>query len=743
MEHGEVIDFVSTTEERDPHQCSMTILAQSNDEYNTLHGSLGPLLEYMDPGLHFINVKLSNPDNKILSDTLMKQAQDLPKCQSGKVLTPALSVLQFLHEEGMLTYDEAKILLQSKKNWKFHHKIELAVNRNGLKQSMGVQAFYSPSPGQPLWAVNPIHTDTEYIRFQYFTRDFPAMVDFYRLILGSEVEISKPGFCAFSIYTKPGFEVQLALKASTSLVPFPVRTASLRFKIANLDDIVPILGCHPVEVTATEYCIQDPDGNWVILEEIQQVDDNTDINSVGATETDSCDASLPEEISAMPLRKQHLPTVKPVSMLSTVGEVGSCESLDTLMKFTLNTSDCDDSESDYFECQQERMSQPVLNISNTLVNKQVESADSGVDCSSHLSSFNSSGTLETFSPISPPLHRSQQQTIPECHSDESSQEEHSQNFQNNTIRRQSYISPKELTQSLNIPRRPSLSTSDENRRICTKVPQRPMRARHHSDVEQCDYSVKNNRAIEQQFYPGVNAQHSKPMRRQSINDFISHTVSMAKYSDTNTTGRINNDRLKTTPGNRQHYNSLEYAPQNDRCLEQYRQYPTEVMAQHINSQRRQSVDDFVSHTVSMAKGTVRPPSCSSESEESAISEPSPRYSVGGLNAISPREQRSLMNPAPSVHDTPHNNITRRYSVGDFITQMSKSKNKIGKLFNGGDPQLKQRRSSTDSGSTHSGSGTSDEVMETKVNKKQVWFQKRRTTIAVGNNRRTISDSGYL
>ncbi|CAH1241258.1 FAM124A [Branchiostoma lanceolatum] len=181
--------------------------------------------------------------------------------QKAEGNTQAISVVLLLREDsGDLSATSARGCLH-RPPWRFHHRLELVRTTNAT--CIAKQEFFDLGSRLPLWCVEPIHCGNEVFRFNLVVRNFSAMVDFYtRLTQNKKPSCSKPGFCLFTLYSQPGLDIQLALKRSEYLTPYPTSKAMLKFateSVAKMADLKPYK-------IGDDFMVKDPDGNPVLLE---------------------------------------------------------------------------------------------------------------------------------------------------------------------------------------------------------------------------------------------------------------------------------------------------------------------------------------------------------------------------------------------------------------------------------------------------------------------------------------------
>ncbi|CAL1548480.1 unnamed protein product [Lymnaea stagnalis] len=191
--------------------------------------------------------------------------------------SPALAVILFLPEFGVACSQNIRRHFQ-KFPWRHHHTIQL--QKTGSASVLGKHEFYFLSRQLPLWSVCTSLHSISYVRFNLFVRRFNAMVEFYRLITGAEMESRKPGFSLFTIGTmrpcgsasQPQSSCELALKYSPQVSPYPLTDAYLTFPVHDLHSLLTILPSDALPLSPRDYLVRDPDGNVVILHEVQTIE---------------------------------------------------------------------------------------------------------------------------------------------------------------------------------------------------------------------------------------------------------------------------------------------------------------------------------------------------------------------------------------------------------------------------------------------------------------------------------------
>lgn len=257
----------------DPFWCKLCITVPKGKR-KLLKKILYPLTKWIDPSFEFFNIFESDiqPRN---DDKLSRTSE---QCEVESVRAPSISVMLFLSENGaMSSKDVQKLFLLPP--WAYHHKVEL-YNVRSPERTAACQEFYEIADDMPLWSVCPVHYGNEHLRVLIYVRNFHQMVEFYRVITDSEMESSKPGFCIFQMCSQPGLDIQVALKYSKYIEPYPISTTRLSFKVKSVESIRTFTGCNLEPAEGNSFIATDPDGNKVQLYQTPNTESSIPTKSV-------------------------------------------------------------------------------------------------------------------------------------------------------------------------------------------------------------------------------------------------------------------------------------------------------------------------------------------------------------------------------------------------------------------------------------------------------------------------------
>ncbi|EDO39829.1 predicted protein [Nematostella vectensis] len=250
----------STNHIPDPYQCTLQIRTQKG-EGGFLKNLYRPLLEGIDPTFQFICIE----ESEDVKYPLTVWGENLPRSSDNFVCT-SLSVVLFLRE----TFGRLSALSMQKnlgaEPWRFHHRIELPLDVRPRVTAR--QDFYQAFPELPLWAISPVHYGNEHLRFHIVVKNFNQMKYFYELLTGVKPRGNSPGFCYFPIYTQKGLDIQISLKCLPQVSPRPSSGYKLQFKVENVGSLAPYCGGPLLPYGRNSWMTNDPDGNYVILEDV-------------------------------------------------------------------------------------------------------------------------------------------------------------------------------------------------------------------------------------------------------------------------------------------------------------------------------------------------------------------------------------------------------------------------------------------------------------------------------------------
>ncbi|KAI0213468.1 hypothetical protein LSAT2_001502 [Lamellibrachia satsuma] len=212
--------------------------------------------------------RLSNVDSLVLETTPTTNSDTLSGCNTAHLDTPAIAIGVFLpeRESTALVADDARRHLRHAP-WRFHHRNELVNARRPPGRSAARQDYYEFSPTLPLFTVGAVHAGNRHLRFTIFTSSMPAMRDFYTRLTGRGVMHQTDSFCLFELSSRPGFDLQLALKHSPRLRPRPLPAVFLHFRICSFRSLDLLLSESTRPLAESVWATHDPDGNRLILQE--------------------------------------------------------------------------------------------------------------------------------------------------------------------------------------------------------------------------------------------------------------------------------------------------------------------------------------------------------------------------------------------------------------------------------------------------------------------------------------------
>ena len=218
-----------------------------------------PILNWIDPDLHLLKV----------TDTSECQ-NSRPTMPNTGIQLPSMAIMVFLHEEGMVGFERIQSVKRNfeKAPWKFHHSEQ--VHRGAINPyPYNSQDFYYTSENLPLWAIRQVHYGKEHIRTVLFVSEgnWEPMVQFYKLLVGSEPDTKREDFCLFTVHSHIHFDVQLALKKLQSdTKPRVLENVKIQFRVNDISNIMQMFPnvCRPLSDSRWE--TTDNDGNVIVIE---------------------------------------------------------------------------------------------------------------------------------------------------------------------------------------------------------------------------------------------------------------------------------------------------------------------------------------------------------------------------------------------------------------------------------------------------------------------------------------------
>lgn len=148
--------------------------------------------------------------------------------------------------------------------WELDHVIESS--RTERPQTIARQEFYRCSYYMPLMSVCNVHYGNEHVRFHINVKNFQEMKKFYEGITDRRAKDCGPDFCFLTTYSEDGLDVQIGLKKNSAVLPSPSSSFRLRFKIQSVSPLFKFLASPQHSSNQSNYILQDPDGNDVIIE---------------------------------------------------------------------------------------------------------------------------------------------------------------------------------------------------------------------------------------------------------------------------------------------------------------------------------------------------------------------------------------------------------------------------------------------------------------------------------------------
>lgn len=255
------------------------VLCPREHELQAVLDALQPLLEAFEGG-RVVQVAESAAKLQLPAADLQLPAADLQlpvaDVHDANRFTPAVAMQFFQHEDLAPSVSRLQETLQSPP-WRFHHRVELWNARGQLPSQVAETRFYQTATGLPLVALGSVHTGRPLLRFTVFTRRLGAMLEFYRILTGSEADHLRAHFCLFTLgcaarapLPQPvpehltAIEVQLAIKTATQLQPVPCSRTLLKLR-PSYAQLCAVLTSPPQRLDNNMLLIRDPEGNALLV----------------------------------------------------------------------------------------------------------------------------------------------------------------------------------------------------------------------------------------------------------------------------------------------------------------------------------------------------------------------------------------------------------------------------------------------------------------------------------------------
>ena len=224
-----------------------------------------PVIDWIDQDLRVFKVGQRANDNNV------NQSFNQPNTLSRM---PSVAVMLFLSEEGPLGHERIQAAKRrfEKPPWKFHHSEQVCQGKINPYPYNSPDYFYT-SEELPLWAIRMVHCGKELLRIVLFTSEesWDDMIQFYKLVIGFEADISRNDFCLFTIHSRGHYDVQFALKKlKPDTCPRNLESVKLQFRVPDVGSLVPLFPnvCKPIADNLWE--TRDHDGNTITIDVIGQ-----------------------------------------------------------------------------------------------------------------------------------------------------------------------------------------------------------------------------------------------------------------------------------------------------------------------------------------------------------------------------------------------------------------------------------------------------------------------------------------
>lgn len=177
------------------------------------------------------------------------------------ILTQAVSVVMFiLDTDPQISKLESSRQTFGKSPWKFHHVTELNTTKQKSRRVHARQEFYELMPDAPLLSMCTTHFGKKMLRINITTYNHMDMVSFYHNLFGHSPVTIREDFSYFTFtYTKQ-LSLQLALKNSCKLMPYPTSQVDLILSLSTIPKLPQLQ-----KLSEDLFMVADPDGNAILL----------------------------------------------------------------------------------------------------------------------------------------------------------------------------------------------------------------------------------------------------------------------------------------------------------------------------------------------------------------------------------------------------------------------------------------------------------------------------------------------
>ncbi|KAL3848432.1 hypothetical protein ACJMK2_019290 [Sinanodonta woodiana] len=320
----------------DPYRMTVQLLAESHEMY-PLMDLYQPIINWIDRDLRLL--RISERRSFESSQTALHKS---------KYYMPSTAIVIFLHEDEVVCNSrivKAKCHFEHLP-WKYHHS-EHVSNGSINPYPYNSQDYFYTSEEYPLWAVRQVHYGKEHLRIVLFTSEenWDDMVQFYKLILGLDPDVSKQDFFMFTIHSHIHYDIQFTLKKIQGDTKIrPVDCVKLQFRVTGVGHLVPLFPnvCKPVSNSKWE--TTDHDGNSIVLDVAMTSGEQSRAGSVRSRMSRQFSlTSTAASVSSIPSAQSHLS--RQPSTSSDLTSVSSCVSRSDVSMKTFESASSVSSES--------------------------------------------------------------------------------------------------------------------------------------------------------------------------------------------------------------------------------------------------------------------------------------------------------------------------------------------------------------------------------------------------------------
>lgn len=182
----------------------------------------------------------------------------LSDVKADMILSQSIAVVLFhLDEQPQIGDVDSYKQKLTKSPWRFHHVTEFNTKPHKSHRVHTRQEFHELSKELPLFSIGSVHCGTNIVRVNIFTQQHKEMEEFYSQILDTAPQRVRDDFCLFRLQKSDGCEMQIALKSSSKIIPYPTDKVEIVIKVREIPQ--------KLRTSQNNLCLRDPDQNQIVV----------------------------------------------------------------------------------------------------------------------------------------------------------------------------------------------------------------------------------------------------------------------------------------------------------------------------------------------------------------------------------------------------------------------------------------------------------------------------------------------